>query len=174
MGVTDIIQKLFNDLEALEIAIAIEERGEAFYRAAAKRLKEKESKEMLIRLADEEQDHAETFRLLYEQALDKKLDFDDDYIFDPEVSAYLRAMISSTVFPSQEEQDEIFKRIDGIVDVLKIGIQAEKDSILYYTQMVISSKFVEAKDAFRRLIKEEKKHLIDLQTRLLEYKKRRA
>src|SRR5690554_7024397 len=87
MGVTDIIQKLFNDLEALEIAIAIEERGEAFYRAAAKRLKEKESKEMLIRLADEEQDHAETFRLLYEQALDKKLDFDDDYIFDPEVSA---------------------------------------------------------------------------------------
>jgi len=83
-------------------------------------------------------------------------------------------MISSTVFPSQEEQDEIFKRIDGIVDVLKIGIQAEKDSILYYTQMVISSKFVEAKDAFRRLIKEEKKHLIDLQTRLLEYKKRQA
>jgi len=60
------------------------------------------------------------------------------------------------------------------VDVLKIGIQAEKDSILYYTQMVISSKFVEAKDAFRRLIKEEKKHLIDLQTRLLEYKKRQA
>lgn len=174
MGVTDIIQKLFNDLEALEIAIAIEERGEAFYRAAAKRLKEKESKEMLIRLADEEQDHAETFRLLYEQALDKKLDFDDDYIFDQEVSAYLRAMISSTVFPSQEEQDEIFKRIDGIVDVLKIGIQAEKDSILYYTQMVISSKFVEAKDAFRRLIKEEQKHLIDLQTRLLEYKKRQA
>jgi rubrerythrin len=40
--------------------------------------------------------------------------------------------------------------------------------------MVISSKFVEAKDAFRRLIKEEKKHLIDLQTRLLEYKKRQA
>ena len=61
--------------------------------------------------------------------------------------------------------------IKDTTDVLAIGIQAEKDSILFYTEMIINARYIEAKDAFRRLLKEEKKHLIDLQTQLNEYKK---
>ena len=56
-----------------------------------------------------------------------------------------------------------------ITKALELGIQAEKDSILFYTEMIINARYVEAKNAFRRLLKEEKKHLIDLQTRLNEH-----
>lgn len=162
-------QKLFNDLEALEISIAIEERGEAFYKAAAKKVKDKDISSMLEELAEQERDHAETFRQLYNDAQKNKDNFDDDYIFDPDVAAYLRAMVSSSVFPSKERQKAVIDRLDDIVDVLNVGIQAEKDSILFYTEMVINSKLVEAKEAFRKLIQEEKVHLIDLQTKLEEY-----
>ena len=48
------------------------------------------------------------------------------------------------------------KNSRGVGDVLKFGIQTEKDSILLYTQLVISSKLPEAKDAFRRLLKRGK------------------
>lgn len=159
-------QKFFNDLEALEIGIKIEKQGERFYRIASEQIEDHTVKEMLLELAREEEDHAATFHQLYQQALTQKGDFDDTYLFEPEVSAYLRAMVESAIFPSHQDQDEVIESIRNVGDVLRMGIQAEKDSILFYTEMVIYSKLPEAKDAFRKLIKEEKKHLIDLQEKM--------
>ncbi len=82
----------------------------------------------------------------------------------------MRAMAESSIFPSDDRLREIMENVEDIQEVVKIGIQAEKDSILFYTEMIINAKFVEAKDAFRKLLKEEKKHLIDLQTKLNTYK----
>ncbi|HOB19716.1 MAG TPA: ferritin family protein [Candidatus Atribacteria bacterium] len=164
-------QKFFNDLEALQLSIAIEERGEAFYRAAAKLAEDKDTADMLKELAEQEKEHADLFRRIYNELREKKENFDDDYIYDPEVATYLRAMVRSSVFPTDEKLHSILERLNGVADVLAIGIQAEKDSILFYTEMVINSVYVEAKDAFRRLIKEEKQHLIDLQLRLNDLKK---
>jgi rubrerythrin len=162
-------QSTFNDLEALRISINIEKRGERFYKAAAQKLDDPDVKDMLNELAVQESEHAETFRMLYDQALENKEYFDDSYLFDPDVSAYFYAMVESTIFPNEKEQDEVIDRIQNVKDVLKIGIQAEKESILFYTEMVIYSKYVEAKDAFRKLLQEEKSHLINLQGLLAKY-----
>lgn len=165
-------QKTFNDLEALNIAIDIEKRGERFYSLAVPLAPGIEVKSMLVNLAEQERDHAVMFQAIYNEALNKKNDFDDSYLFDPEVAAYLWAMSESTIFPTDEEQLQIIDSLQSVADILSVGIQAEKDSILFYTEMVINSKYTEAKEAFRRLIREEKKHLIDLQTKLNEYKKK--
>lgn len=164
-------QTNFNDLEALNIAIQIEKRGETFYKQSIPLALNDEMKQLLSELAEQEQDHAATFQEIYNELSDQKQNFDDDYLYDPEVSAYLRTMAESSVFPSDERLKEIMKGAKDITDILAIGIQAEKDSILFYTEMTINARYVEAKDAFRRLLKEEKKHLIDLQARLNEYKR---
>lgn len=156
----------FNDLEAIEIAINIEKRGERFYTMALQHVSDAAAREMLAGLAEQEREHAATFQDIYNELLAKKNGFDDIYIYDPEVSAYFRTMVESAIFPTDEVQDEIMKKAEGIADIMALGIQAEKEAILYYTEMVIHSKLVDAKEAFRRLIKEEKKHLIDLQSRL--------
>ena len=161
----------FNDLEALSLAIKIENRGEAFYTQSISLAQNQDTKQMLAELAEQERDHAATFQKIYNELSGQKQSFDDDYLYDPEVSAYLRTMAESSVFPSDEGLKEMMKDIKDITDVLKIGIQAEKDSILFYTEMIINARYVEAKDAFRRLLKEEKKHLMDLQTRLNELKR---
>jgi rubrerythrin len=164
-------QSNFNDLEALNLAIQIEQRGESFYKQSIPLAPNNDTKQMLVELAEQERDHAATFQKIYNELSQHKQDFNDDYLYDPEVSAYLRIMAESSVFPSDERLKEIMKDIKDITDILEIGIQAEKDSILFYTEMIINSRYVEAKDAFRRLLKEEKNHLIDLQTKLNELKK---
>ena len=116
----------------------------------------------------EEADHARVFGDLYERAFDSK-DFDDTYLFD-RVSAYFNSIVRSLIFPSDEEQDAILDAIEDVEDVLRLGIQVEKDSILFYTEMIVHSKYVEAKNAFRELLRQEKKHLRDLQKRLDEYR----
>ncbi|MGI6537003.1 MAG: ferritin family protein [Caldicoprobacterales bacterium] len=157
----------FNELEALEMAIQVEKRGEAFYTQAKSFVHDDETKAMLEELAQQEREHADAFQAIYNELYhEQQNNFDDTYLYEPEVSAYLRAMTESSIFPTDARHKEVIGNIKDITDVLRIGIQAEKDSILFYTEMTINSRYVEAKNAFRRLIKEEKKHLIDLQAKL--------
>ena len=166
----DVAQSNFNDLEALEIAINIEKRGEVFYRQAISLVPNDDVRRMLEELAEQERDHAVTFQKIYHELSGKKQDFDDTYLYDPEVAAYLRVMSENTIFPSDSRQQEVIDGLQNISDVFAISIQAEKDSILFYTEMTINAKYTDAKEAFRRLMKEEKKHLIDLQTKWNEFK----
>lgn len=163
------IQSNFNDLEALGIAINIEKQGERLYTQAIRLAPDDEIRNMLEELAEQERDHASTFQSIYNELSNKKQDFDDTYLYDPEVSAYLRAMTDGLVFPSESQEQEAIEKLQTISDVFRTAIQAEKDSILFYTEMVISARYVDAKEAFRRLIKEEKKHLLDLQNKWNEY-----
>lgn len=164
-------QNNFNDLEALEIAINIERRGERFYTHATELAPDEEVKRMLEDMADQEREHAETFQGIYNEIANTKQNFDDTYLYDPEVAAYLRAMTENTVFPTDSRQQEVMHGLKSIADVYKVGIRAEKDSILFYTEMTINARDLDAKEAFRRLLKEEKKHLVDLQTKLNAYRK---
>jgi len=165
------IQTNFNELEALRIAIQIEERGKEFYEKSTSLVFDNDIKLMLARLAEQERDHALTFREIYNELLKKERSFNDDYLFDPEVSAYLNSMAASSIFPLDSKLNELIQDIKDVKDVLTVGIKVEKDSILFYTEMIINAKYVEAKEAFRRLLKEEKKHLMDLQTQLNNLKK---
>lgn len=167
------MQNTFNDLEALDIAIKIEERGERFYRMALPFAENKEIKDMLVELAEDEKDHADTFRGLYSEIAKSKENLDDKYLYEAEVSAYLRSIADNSIFPSNEAQDAIFKTIKDTKDVLKIGIQVEKDSIMFYTEMIIKAKYEGAKNAFRRLAKEEKAHLLNLQVKYSEIVQKR-
>lgn len=163
-------RNFFNDLEALKMAMNIEKRGEQFYREAAQKMQENpDIVNVLLGLAKDEEEHAATFKQIYDDFVQKKYGFDDTYLFEPEVEAYIRAMVETSVFPTSEEQDTILETIQNVEDIIRLGIQIEKDSILFYTEMIIHSKLPEAKAAFRRLLQEEKKHLLDLKNKLNTY-----
>jgi rubrerythrin len=160
------LSNIFNDLEALKLAIAIEERGEFFYRQSMFKVADSFAKTLLEKLAEDEKDHRAIFQELYREFLKNKDKFDDEYLYDQDVTAYFNAIAHTMIFPDEREQRSIIERLQKVEDIIKFAIQVEKDSILLYTQMIISSKMLEAKDAFRKLLKEEKKHLVDLQAYL--------
>lgn len=148
---------LFSGNELIDIAVRIEENGQAFYLAAAERAEDENFAAVLRKLADDEVAHKDTFQALYKP--------DEDYSLDPgyneEVDAYIKAMAGAQVFAPGKSVAELARGARDIFEVLNMAMGAEKDSILYYTEMK-NWVVPKDKDIIGKVIAEEKKHLKDL------------
>jgi rubrerythrin len=148
---------LFSGNEIVDIAVRIEENGHAFYNAAAERSNDQNLAAILRKLADDETEHKNTFKALYKS--------DENYILSPayteEVDSYIKAMTNSQVFAPGKSSADIAKGAKDIFEVLSLAMGAEKDSILYYSEI---KDWVQEKDKdiINNVIEEEKKHLKEL------------
>jgi len=154
-----------NELEAIRIAIGIEENGYEFYTKASRKAMDERIEKLFQELARQEKSHAARFKKLYDEFLATSAT-SDEYIYDPEVSLYLEAIADATIIPSLDKIDSILERIKDPYDALNFALNIEKDSILYYSEMAIRAKNPNAKDAFTTLMKEERKHVLDIKRML--------
>lgn len=151
----NIMKDKFNAVEVIEMAKDIEKRGRDFYKNQAEKAQDRELKELFERLAEDELDHYNLFEKLG-KVVKKNTKKEIEYVYDPEVSAYLEAIVEFTIFPAEEGVE-----ISDIVDALQIAIYAEKDSILFYNEM-LEHNDEQTAVILKKLIKEEKQHLLDL------------
>ncbi len=159
----------FNDAEALKIAVNIEEEGLGFYSVLMKNTKDPKTKEIFSKLASDEKDHLARFQKAYLEltSLISTTPSCEDYTVD----LYLKYLVDTGVFAQKGEARRLAAEIKTDVDALKIGIQAEKDSILYYAEAAKNTKYPAGKMAFEQLANEEKKHLKLLAEQLKALKK---
>lgn len=142
----------FNSDEIFEMAIQIEKNGAKFYRDAAEKVSSPDEKAFLIKLAEMEVDHENTFADMKKalQESDKS-----KTIFDPagDAAAYLKALADTRVFYE--------KTIDtsSMREVLKEAIVAEKDSIVFYLGMKELVPEGMGKSKLDAIIKEEMQHI---------------
>ncbi len=151
------LQESFNSIEVLEMAKDIEKKGLEFYQFQAQRTDNQEIEELFLKLAGDERDHYERFEML-EKAVRDKTGEEAEYVYDEEVSAYLNSLVEFSVFPAEAEVQESFT---GSREVIEMAIRAEKDSILFYSEMLPYNREA-TKKVLNQLIKEEKQHLLDL------------
>jgi rubrerythrin len=155
------MQKIFNAAEIFEIAIEIERRGRAFYLSASEAFDDPGIRSLLKGLAEMEKEHEEVFVSLKEHCIP-----DEGYAsgYDPDkvAASYLRAMTSGEVF----NRGLAFAGTESLEDVLKKGIEAEKDSIIFYTGLkgIVPEEL--GRENVDRIIREEMKHIILLTDRL--------
>jgi len=90
---------------------------------------------------------------------------------DYTVDLYLKYLADTGIFTKKGEARRLASEITTDVEALNIGIQAEKDSILYYTEAAKNTKYPAGKTAFEQLANEEKKHLKLLAKQLKALKK---
>ena len=156
----------FNAFEIFEIAEQIERNGVKFYRKAAKGISDKDLRQMLLELADMEAEHEETFA-----GMRKQLSVSDKdrqlRVFDPEneLTLYLQAMANGHVFDLRKDPSKQLRGTETVEDILKLAINAEKDSIVFYLGL---KDFVPAgagKDKVEEIIKEEMSHIAVLNRR---------
>jgi len=149
------------DSEILTVAMNIEDAGYKFYNKAAGAIKHAESKAIFERLRDEELEHYSTFKLLLEgiSEAEKK----DYFSISEDIAAYLEALVATGVF-LDVDPSSIVKISE--TRALEIGIEAERDSILFYTAAEKSSVNPKAREIMRRLIDIEKEHMVTLTNRL--------
>ena len=146
--------------DVFEMAEQLERNGAKFYRTAAENVSDPKSKELLLGLAEMEDEHKKTFASLRADltAAEKIAT-----VFDPEneSSLYLRALADTRVF--------FEKKIDtsSMKEILKAAIVAEKDSIVFY----LGLKDVVPDQLGRRrldmIIKEEMGHIRILSKELI-------
>jgi rubrerythrin len=154
----------FNADDIFEIAEQMERNGAKFYRAAAEAVKDKASRDFLLKLAAMEDDHEKIFAQMHEQlsASEKT-----PTVFDPQGDAagYLRALADTRVF--------FEKRIDtsSMHAILKDAITAEKDSIVFYLGMRDAVPESMGRNRLDDVIKEEMGHIRLLGKELVARKK---
>lgn len=159
------MKERFNALEVMEMAKDIEKRGKKFYLEHAEATENRDLRELFKRLAQDEQDHYEKFVALTEKL---RAESDQaDYLYEQDVSAYFNYLVEYSVFPKDDSEESV-EALNNVEKALKLAIQAEKDSILFYREMC---EYNEGKtmEAVEKLIEEEKEHLRALGKYIKEY-----
>ncbi len=121
----------FNADEIFEMAEEIESNGVKFYSKAAENISDSEVRTMLLELVEMEVKHKETFSAMRAELSDTERQSD---IFDPENEGvlYLQAMADGHVFDTSTDPSSMLSGDEKVEDILKMGLQAEKDSIAFY------------------------------------------
>jgi rubrerythrin len=147
------INNSFSGLEMFKIAILMEEEGYNFYTNGANHTTGK-AKEFLLFAAGQEFIHKEKFTKLFND-LRANEENDSDYLFDIEVTKYLRNLIENQVFNKEEQPKDAFKDLKS---ALTFSLKAEMLTISIYTQMYerISQKYIS--EMLSTIIDEEKSH----------------
>jgi rubrerythrin len=140
--------------ELIDIAIGIEKAGYEFYSGCVDKFKELSIRDIFDFLAREELEHERLFQSFHEKS-------DTAGLYNEEYYAYLRAIGGGRIFDSQLESIEtILSGITTPMDALKHAFSAEKDSILFYSEL--KELFTKDRDTtllLDRIINEERKHV---------------
>jgi len=150
---------VFTSAELLDIAVGIERNGVAYYDSLSQTTGDPALKRTYEELADMERHHIDVFEQM-RRALSGAgavVPVEDE----KEYGAYLKALIDSSVFTDDRVARELARRARGPAEALQLALGAEKDSILFYTEMrdLVPQRQREAVD---NVIKEERSHVRQL------------
>lgn len=148
----------FNAEEIFDIAIAIEENGKKFYDEACFLVDNESVRKLFQELAQEEIKHKERFIELKKQIPE---DIKGEVVYDPnnEITLYLKMMADDHVFRKAESVSEKVASIKDPEDALKMAMQFEKDSIIFFLTMKDHTGDPKGKEMVDLLVKEEQQHL---------------
>ncbi|OHB56016.1 MAG: hypothetical protein A2173_07635 [Planctomycetes bacterium RBG_13_44_8b] len=148
----------FNALEVFKIAEKIERNGATFYRKAAELFDDFNIRSLFQELAGWELRHEQIFAAMrkrhsesdYESKTPKSK---DDLLLDAQ------AMAGLAVFGIKPDPAGVFSGKMNKRDIVKIAIEKEKDSIVYYTGLTDFVPDQVGKDKIDNIIKEEMHHI---------------
>lgn len=147
----------FKASELLEFAIQIEKNGEIFYRAAAKKSGSDKVRNMFLYLAEEEVKHRNTYKAL----LKSTEDYQPPEIYPGEYFRYLQAYADQHIFVNKEVIEKKAEMTKSDIEAIDLAMGFEKDSILYYLEMIDHVPENE-KNIIDRIVKEEHSHYLKL------------
>jgi len=147
-----------NASEIFEIAVQIERNGAKFYRRAAELFDDSRIRNLFLRLVDWEIAHEQVFADMRNELIAQgpelsTYETESDVIFDAQSMAGL-AVFGNSLGPSVELTGK-----ESITDILKIAIEKEKDSIIFYTGLKDFVPAEPGKDKIADIIKEEMHHV---------------
>lgn len=159
--------KNFSILEAVEVALMMEEEGVRFYALAERQTGDAELKKLFALLREREHQHIDTFRRLYSDLAARNADPDAElWLLDPELSAYFRAAVDSLVFPAKGAAETAIAGLRGAEELLRFALRLEKESLLFYHDLLGHAPWPEARALLEKVMAEERRHVAFIQEKL--------
>jgi len=149
---------VFTAGELYDVALGIERNGVAYYESLAQLAGDPGLKDTYGQLANMERHHIDVFQRLRSQTDAEPVVPQND---GDEYRGYLQALINSSVFTSDHVARDMARRAAGPAEALQLAIGAEKDSILFYSEMrgLVPQR---ERSAVDEIITEERAHVRDL------------
>lgn len=148
------MKRHFSGCEVADLAVQAEISGRKFLTELAKKARDKETSEALEFLAREEKEHEDSFRKLFGE----RCEHDPEEAYGEEYYAYLKSLASSFLFADKEAAEKAAASVVSFEEGLDIGIRLEKDSILFYSEL-LDGLSDSSRAVVERIIDEEKRHL---------------
>lgn len=162
------MSEMLDAFEILNIAQSIEKNGADFYREAARTFGQTRDVTFLEKLAVMEDSHCNTFAEM-QQKLTPKTNGDEDVLSS--IESYLKALSDSTNLEGSVFASYLLTGDEDLADIVLIGIDLEKETILYYLGLKDILSEQADKNVLDEIIREEKRHVVTL---VEEYRKLRA
>lgn len=148
----------FNAAEVFQVAIKIEENGKKFYDHAVKVIDDPAVKKLFEELGLQEVEHKKRFENLKAQ-LPAQAQTSDVWFPENEMEAYIKMMAEQHVFTSDESLEAKMAQLKGVKDALKMAIEFEKDSVIFFLSMQEATDNKKDQEMIGILVKEEQTHL---------------
>ncbi len=157
----------FNADEIFEMAVEIERNAAGFYTEAAKKAPDEKTKKMFLDMASMEKGHVDTFELMRKELSEQEK---ESNIYDPddEATAYLQTMADAHGSEGKVSPHQKLTGNEPIADILNIAINAEKNSVVFYSGLKGYVPEKAGKDKVEAIIKEEISHIAMLRNALAE------
>lgn len=150
---------MFRVAEILDMAIAIERQGMAFYDACLQMSESSEINKIFKYLRDQEDKHRAIFSGMKEKTTDLRLPED----FSGEYEGYLNQFVRDKVFSSPQAAAEKARDLKTVRAVVDWALGFEQDSIDFYSIVKHAVRTSDA-EAIDGIIAEEKRHIERLRT----------
>jgi len=143
--------------ELLNIAVRVEKDGEEFYRKLAERFEKPDIKEFFSYMGRQEAEHAHTF-----ESIGAELGADEEtYLNLEDAEEYLKSFVEGRFFPDAATLEKYLKE-KSVEDAIDFSISVEKETIIFYYEVLELLKNERAKALVKSIINQEKQHVVKL------------
>jgi rubrerythrin len=143
---------MFTAHEILDLAIQLEENAETVYREAAGQARNGDIRELLLWMAEEEVKHTRWFTELKQEIESRSI--------NPFMEEMSRKVFSGILGDkSFSHRDVNFAEIDCTDDLIKIFIEFEKDTVLFYETLIPFIEDDRTLSYVTKIIEEENNHI---------------
>lgn len=156
------MSNVVSSTNVLETLIQLEQNGYKFYEKAANAMEDGVTKNLLLKLAEDEKVHEKTYRELLERQDDiSDITFDED-------ESYLNLIVNLNAMVTDEGKLEKTKKVKSKREALLIAEKLEKDTIIFLNELVELDKDIKRNKAYKAALKEEKNHLRQILRRMMD------
>jgi rubrerythrin len=147
------------------MAETIEKNGAKFYTEAAGKTSDEDTKKMLLDLAAMEEGHFDTFHQMRGELAGREK---SETVYDPgnQAAMYLQVMAEAHGSEGKVSPAEKLTGQESMEKILSIAINAEKDSIAFYSGLKDFVSQKAGKEKVEAVIREELFHIAILSQRL--------